>query len=462
MINFFNFKKLSDQYLLTNDFGKYVFLDNNQFAELIAKKDVSDNDLREELKEQLFIFDTSKEAFTDKYHHDMFKAKEYLYSSTQLFIFVVTTACNHNCEYCQAQNGKKIPNDYMSREVAKKAVDIAVQSPTDSLQFEFQGGEPLLNFDVIKYIIEYAESIKGDKKIGYSVVTNLTLLKDSMVAFFKEHSVMISTSIDGPEEVHNNNRPCRDGKKSLEIVLSKIEELKHDKIWVGALQTTTKRSLPKYKEIVDTYLEIGFDTISLRPLTPLGCASNKWDEIGYTAEEYLDFYEKALDYIISINRAGKYISEGMARIFLTKIMAGLGMNYMELRSPCGAALGQMAFYHDGNIYTCDEGRMIAEMGNKSFLLGNVNQTYDDLIDSKVCRGVCKASVMEGLTSCADCVYLPYCGVCPAVNYSLYGDIYERVPRNYRCKIYGGILDILFEKLKNKDDELMFIFRSWLS
>ena len=94
----------------------------------------------------------------------------------------------------------------MTKDIAKKSVDIAMQSPSKYLTFEFQGGEPLTNFETIKYIIEYAEEIKKDKIIEYAVVSNLTLMTDEMMNFFKEKGVNVSTSIDGNKELQNKNR----------------------------------------------------------------------------------------------------------------------------------------------------------------------------------------------------------------------------------------------------------------
>lgn len=77
--------------------------------------------------------------------------------------FVVTNSCNLKCVYCQAQNGNEIPNGFMTEEIAERAVDVALTSPNDNLSFEFQGGEPLANFSVIKHIVEYTELKKNQK-----------------------------------------------------------------------------------------------------------------------------------------------------------------------------------------------------------------------------------------------------------------------------------------------------------
>ena len=107
------------------------------------------------------------------------------------------------------------------------------------------------------------------------------------------------------------------------------------------------------------------------------------------------------------------MQEGHAATFFSKILHGYPVNYMELRSPCGATLGQMAYYTNGDVFTCDEGRMLYEMGNDAFRLGNVwENTYSQLVHSSTCRAVCLASITESIPGCCDCVYQPYCGVCP--------------------------------------------------
>ena len=133
---------------------------------------------------------------------------------------------------------------------------------------------------------------------------------------------------------------------------------------------------------------------------------------------------------------------------------------MELRSPCGASIGQMAFNYDGNIYTCDEGRMIAEMGDQSFKIGTVNDDYTSLVSSNACKICSSASVIEALPECCGCVYQPYCGICPVVNYALDGDVFARQSNNYKCKIYKGMLDVLFSILEKEDKQEMEILYSW--
>lgn len=459
MLNYFYFKEFNQQYLLTNEFGRYAFIEKAQLSNLVHGNIDCDSPLGQELCEKGFMFSESPHAFTDTRKSEYRNAKNYLFSSTSLFIFVVTTECNLGCIYCQANDGPKTMRHFMSKDVAERAVNIALQSPNQYLTFEFQGGEPLLNFDIIQHIVLYTEANCGSKIVSFSVVTNLTLITDEMIDFFQKHCVTISTSLDGNSSLHDQNRPYRNGKASYSDVVRAINRVRSAGLNIGAIQTTTRASLPYAKDIVDAYTQLGFSNIFLRPLTPLGCAKQRWDNIGYTPEEFLQFYSTALMYIIQKCQSGLSLQEGHASIFLQKIIHNAPENYMELRSPCGASVGQMAFYCNGNVFTCDEGRMLYDMGQSDFYLGNVFQnTYCDLISNSVCSAACTASVTESIPTCCDCVYQPYCGVCPVVNYALYSDVIAKQPNHYRCKLYRGILDQLFEIIQTNPNAYRIVER----
>lgn len=460
-LNYFNFREFKDKYLITNELGFYSFVSEKTLKALVDERfEIIEPEVINELKDRLFIFDQNEDVFIEKASTVYRDNKRYLFSATCLHIFVLTNACNMSCVYCQAQDVKHTSKGMMTKETAKKAVDIALQSPGRDVVFEFQGGEPLSNFPVIQFIIEYAEANKNDKDIHYSMVTNTLLITDEIIDFCKEHNVSISTSLDGNEVIHDNNRKTVAGKGTYAVVEQNIRYMQAQGVSIGAIQTTTKKSLDGPKEIVDTYEKMGLHYIFIRPLTPLGYASSNWASIGYTAEEFLDFYEKCLDEIILLNKSGYEMVEGHAVIFLRKMLCQISDNYMELRSPCGAGVGQVVYYYDGKIYTCDEARMLAEMGMPDFCIGDVDNNYDELMDSKVCKITCQSSVLESIPQCCDCVYHPYCGVCPVINYAKENNLYSRQANGYKCKIYRGILDLLFNYI-DADAEVVEIFKKWL-
>lgn len=456
---YFNFKKIGDSYLITNDFGQYEFLNQAEFRRLVSGTVLPGTKLAQRLLNRHFLYEESDLEFSGRMRDELLFRKQYAAHAAGLHIFVVTTACNCRCVYCQANSGAHHTPLYMTAETAKQAVDLALQSPEHFLNFEFQGGEPLLNFDTIRFIVEYAEKQKKDHEVEFSLVSNLTLLNDEIIDFLVSHRIAVSTSLDGGKQLHDENRKLVDGTGTFEQVVSAVQRLRDAGVPVGAIETTTRASLKDPVGVVHAYKNLGFHTIFIRPLTQLGMAGRDFQTIGYTAEEFLSFYSKILDEVIRLNLSGTPMRENHAMFFLKRIF-GEYVNYMELRSPCGGGTGQIAYYPDGKIFTCDEARMLYEMGDDAFCMGDVGSSHAELFQGGVCRTVCSASLLETIPSCSDCVYQPYCGVCPVINYAVSGDVLAKTPRNYRCRIYMGMLDDIFSRLRMGTPEEINILKQW--
>jgi uncharacterized protein len=277
----------------------------------------------------------------------------------------------------------------MSEETAARALELVFRSPADPIKIEFQGGEPLLNFERIVQIIEGAEkrSAATGKTVEFVVTTNLALITGEMLGYFRDHNVLISTSLDGPEFIHNANRP-RPGNDSYQVTIDGIQRTREvigfDK--VGALMTATRLSLGYPREIIDEYVSQGFQSIFLRNLSPYGFALKTARNIGYTIDDFLRFYTEALDYIIDINRRGVNFIELYAQILLTRILTPFSTGYVDLQSPAGAGIGVAVYNYDGDVYASDESRMLAEMGDKQFRLGNVHtDTYEQIFGGELLR-----------------------------------------------------------------------------
>ena len=146
---YFNFEKKNNYYLLTNEFGFNSFLSKKNFELLINNKKLP-NKIANELEVKKFIYTESDEDFL-KFNYWKLKAyKKYLNDSTVLHIFVVSKNCNYSCVYCQAGNLSNNKDCLMDKDTAKKAVDIAFESKSKDITFEFQGGEPLIQWELIK------------------------------------------------------------------------------------------------------------------------------------------------------------------------------------------------------------------------------------------------------------------------------------------------------------------------
>ncbi|MFA6193336.1 MAG: His-Xaa-Ser system radical SAM maturase HxsB [Parcubacteria group bacterium] len=468
-VGFFRYKKLGKEYLLTNDVGDYALLEEKEFKQYLEGKINPKNKKYRELLKKNFIRDKINfETYIEKYA----KKRGNLLGGPSLHIIVVTLRCNYNCIYCQTSSKKVDDMKYdMDLATAKQTVDFIFTTPNKNIAIEFQGGEPLLNWPIVKFIVEYAnEKNKAEKKnLELRLVSNFSLMDKEKLEFFFNNHVALCSSLDGPKEIQNKNRPFlaqgsyESTTKWLNIALEKYRQLERKKVkgkiyyhQPGAIVTVSRFSLDHPKEIVDEYLKWGFEAIFLRPLSPLGIAGKIWSKIGYTTEEYLKFYQKALEYIFELNKSGKKFHERTAAMMASKILEDEDINYLELRSPCGAGIGQLAYDYDGSIYTCDEGRMMGYAGEDMFKLGDVTKnSYSEIIDNPTLKGMCLASETSCQAGCAHCAYQPYCGVCPIYNYAETGNIFSQQPNSMRCIISKSIFDMIFEYLQsNKTKKIL--------
>ena len=149
---------------------------------------------------------------------------------------------------------------------------------------------------------------------------------------------------------------------------------------VSALMTTTKLSLGRVRDIVDEYLAQGFRGIFLRPMSPYGFAvKTKWFK-AYDADEWLAFYFAGLEYILALNRSGYAFTEFYAATILAKMLTPFEPGFVDLRSPAGIGIAAIVYNYDGEVYASDESRMLAEMGDTTFRIGNVHRDrYEDII-----------------------------------------------------------------------------------
>ena len=463
---YFNYEKRENEYFVTNDLGNYCFLQEADFERFIKGRLDPDEALFIELQNSGFLY-TDKDHYVAENAGRLEQMKSCLMTGTRLFIFVLTDTCNQRCIYCQAGTAH---TSQMTIETCKKAIDLAVQAPVASVTIEFQGGEPTANPDTLKFAVAYAKDTfyKHGKNVDFSIVTNLSNPNPETLQFLIDENINISTSLDGPTYLHAYNRPLAIYKSSYEAWNSGFQLYKElcehagKKAFLGALQTTTRKSLEYPKEIIDEYLSHGLTNLYIRPLTPLGYAKQRWDTIGYTADEFLSFYKQSIDYMIELCKQGTFVRETTASLYLERILNKVSVGHTEFRSPCGAAVGQMAINYDGQIYTCDEGRMMANMGDNIFCLGTVNNTYKELVQSPVAHTICTASCVETLPFCSDCVYSPFCAVCPVVTYGLEGDLISHEKDSYKCKLAKGIMEYLFSKLNNASSDTFKILSHWVT
>jgi radical SAM protein with 4Fe4S-binding SPASM domain len=180
----------------------------------------------------------------------------------------------------------------------------------------------------------------------------------------------------------------------------------------------------------------------------------------YQISQFLDFYRMALDHIIEMNRNGTPLIEVFSQILLEKILTPFSTGYVDLQSPAGAAISVVAYNYYGDVYASDEARMLAEMQDHSFLLGNVHRnTYEELFAGDVARALVESSCAETLPACSDCAFVPFCGADPIFHWTTQGDPVGHRPTSAFCEKNIGVLRHLFD-LKNGDDFTKRLLLSW--
>ncbi len=340
----------------------------------------------------------------------------------------------------------------MNRETARRALALAFRSPSPHLKLEFQGGEPLLNFPLLKWIVGEAKHINQDhgKDLAFVIATNLALLDDDVLEFCADEDVYVSTSLDGPADLHNSNRrrPGQDSWQKTVAGIRRVQDgLGPDR--VSALMTTTEASLDRVHAIIDTYVELGLRNVFLRPISPYGFALRTRGGAGYDVERWLRFYEEGLDYIIELNRGGLPMVESYAAIIASKIFSNKDPGYVDLTSPAGIGLGALVYNYDGDIYASDEGRMLAEMNDHTFRLGNVaTSTYKDiLLNEKLLQPLVESFTLSA-PMCESCAFEPYCGADPVFHHAAVGNFVGHKATSGFCRRNMGIFKAILRRARD--------------
>jgi len=465
----FRFREIGGDYLLTNYWGDWLFVTRDEMAQLGRGQVEPGSPLHERLAAKSFLREKlDQEKLAERLRHK----KRFLNYGPNLHAMVIPLRCNETCVYCHASRADmdQVQTD-MTPEIAEKAVDLALQTTSPALTIEFQGGEPLVNFQVLKHVIQYALSKNRayGKQLEFTMVSNLSLMDEEKLAFLVDNKVQICTSIDGPEPLHTKQRLLV-GENSHSITVRWIERINKAYIDLGldptlyhveALLTTTREALKYPREIVDHYVSLGCRAIFLRPIDPFGFVGKTARVVEYDRSAYRDFYRAATDHIIDLNKKGEQVLERYAAIFLTKILQDDDPNFLDIRSPGGSAIGQVAYSYDGKIYTSDEGRMLAASGEEMFCIGDVfTSKYRDLMKHPTVRALVMASIRDVQPDCASCTYATYCGIQPEHNYRSLGSIFGRMRESTLCSVHKGIQDYLFEKLREDDPATVEILKRW--
>ncbi len=460
----FRFHRLDPkQVVVISETGDHAFLTQEELEALVYAPANLPLDRFAELKSKFFLGQEGAIGVPRLLASRIAAKKEVVVGGPSLHLIVPTLQCAHSCRYCQVSRSLDDNGFSMSFEQLDAACDTIFQSPSRTLTIEFQGGDPLLRFDLVKHAINRitARNQREPRHLRFVIASTLHQLDEEMCDFFSEHPVFLSTSVDGPASLHNKNRPLP-SRDSYERTMAGIQlartRLGQDS--VSALMTTTKESLLEPEAIVDEYVRLGFNEIFIRPLSAHGFAKRNERVLSYTLEEFCTFYEKAFERVLHWNREGVPIREVTAGLIFNKILSPFDAGYVDLQSPTGSGLGVLVYNYDGYVYPSDEARMLAETGDTSLRLGRIGDSLKTLLEGAVVRKLVRSSLVRYVPGCRECAFNTYCGPDPVSTYNQFGSMDAPVNQTEHCKRQMWMFDFFFRRLRDSDSWFMDLAHDW--
>ena len=352
------------------------------------------------------------------------KLKEKTAGVVKALCLHIAHTCNLNCAYCFASQGKYHgERAVMSFEVGKRALDFLVENSgtRKNLEVDFFGGEPLMNFEVVKDLVAYARSIEKEKgkNFRFTLTTNGLLIDDDVIEFANRECANVVLSLDGRKEVHDRYRVDYAGNGSFDRIVPKFQKL------VAArggknyyMRGTFTHENPDFLEDIKTMLDLGFRELSMEPVV---CAPG--DPAELTAEDMpvlFDQYEKLAELMLRKDKEGDPFTFYHYMIDLE----GGPCIYKRI-SGCGSGTEYMAVTPWGDLYPCHQ-----FVGDEKFLLGNVF----DGVKNTACQADFAACNVYARPECRDCWARLYCsGGCAANAYHATGSV--RGVYKYGCELF---------------------------
>ena len=345
----------------------------------------------------------------------------------------IAHTCNLNCSYCFASQGKYHgERAVMSYEVGKRALDFLMEhsGTRRNLEVDFFGGEPLMNFQVVKDLVAYARSVEKEKgkNFRFTLTTNGVLVDDEVIDWANRECSNVVLSLDGRKEIHDRFRVDYAGKGSWEKIVPKFQRFVEKR---GGrdyyMRGTFTHANPDFLKDIQTMLDLGFNELSMEPVV---CA--KGDPSALTEEDLaivMDQYEKLAELMLQKDKEGKPFTFYHYMIDLT----GGPCIYKRI-SGCGSGTEYMAVTPWGDLYPCHQ-----FVGEERFKLGNI---WDGVTNREV-QGEFAACNVYAHPECRDCWARLYCsGGCAANAYHATGSVtgvYEDGCKLFRKRMECAIM-----------------------
>ena len=369
-------------------------------------------EVQEALDEIQYLIDAEELLTTDQYHDYVvdFKKRKTVVKALCLHI---AHDCNLACQYCFAEEGEYHGRRaLMSFEVGKKALDFLIANSGNrrNLEVDFFGGEPLMNWEVVKQLVEYGRSKEKEynKNFRFTMTTNGVLLNDEIMEYCNREMSNVVLSLDGRKEVNDKMRPFRGGKGSFDLIVPKFQkfaEMRGDRDYY-VRGTFTRHNLDFSKDVME-FADLGFRSMSIEPVVA------KPEEEYAIREEDLPQIMEEYDHLAEEYIKRKKEGRGF-NFFHFNIDLNQGPCVAKRLSGCGSGTEYLAVTPWGDLYPCHQ-----FVGQEEFLLGNV----DTGVTNERIRDEFKLCNVYAKDKCRDCFARFYCsGGCAANSYNFHGSI----------------------------------------
>ena len=393
-----------------NDKETVISAINEKYA---SREDISLSDV-EECYEQIVSLKNAGKLFAPDTFEPMANTlKEKTSGVVKALCLHIAHTCNLNCSYCFASQGKYHgERAVMSFEVGKRALDFLIENSgtRHNLEVDFFGGEPLMNFDVVKELVAYARSIEKEKgkNFRFTLTTNGMLIDDDVIDFANRECSNVVLSLDGRKEIHDRFRVDYAGNGSFDKIVPKFQKLVEARGGKNYyMRGTFTHANPDFLKDIQTMLDLGFTELSMEPVV---CAPGDPAELTKEDMEIVkDQYEKLAALMLERHREGRPFTFYHYMIDLK----GGPCIYKRI-SGCGSGTEYMAVTPWGDLYPCHQ-----FVGDESFKLGNI---YDGVTNTARQCEFANCNVYAR-PECRDCWARLYCsGGCAANAYHSTGSV----------------------------------------
>lgn len=350
--------------------------------------------------------------------------------------------CNLKCKYCFAEEGEYHgKRELMSLEVGKKAIDFLIKASgkRKNLEVDFFGGEPLMNFEVVKGIVEYARSIEKEKgkNFRFTITTNGILLNDEIMDYINENMHNVVLSIDGRKEVHDRMRPRAGGQGSYDNIVPKFQKLAESRNQTDyyVRGTFTRHNLDFGKDVLHL-ADLGFKQISVEPVVadPSEDYAIQEEDLAGIFKEY----EQLAKDIIERRKNGQWFNFFHFMIDLTG-----GPCVTKRLVGCGSGTEYLAVTPTGDLYPCHQ-----FVGQEQFKMGTVDT---GVVNTNIRKDFEQCNVYNKPV-CQNCWAKFYCsGGCVANSYNSHGDLIT--PYEIGCEMQKKRIEcaIMIKAVEAKDE-----------